>query len=298
MDPVLTRRRLDWSDIPADDIEPVAIKTESLSDGLSENFRNAKIRDIFRKESFRNGEPFQNAKKLRTPALKDTLRFAPKAMERHRFESLLSGVKHYTVVDQLASEVAEKVRFQLREKEAHDNLITQEEARTTTRQPAARQLSAMRRFDTEQGAIAEQRAVARSKLSMAMPAVGTEMHSRRRMIANGCCAFLRNGKMFAKTQNLSFGDRMFAKQSAKDKWLLQEKLNAEQSMNQMDTPWFHPGDGTARSIKMGESKDVLKWNAMESKNGVVSKWNALVSSEAHVEKGYRTHPPYRDDDLQ
>jgi hypothetical protein len=38
----------------------------------------------------------------------------------------------------------------------------------------------------------------------------------------------------------------------------------------MDTPWFHPGDGTARRIKTGESKDGIlsKWNAMESKNDV------------------------------
>jgi hypothetical protein len=234
--PVLTRRRLDWSDAPADDIEPVAIKRESLS------------------------EIFQTAKKIKTPALKDTLRFAPKPMERRGFESLLVSISPNAAVDQRASEVAEKARFQ--EKETHDNRIAQEEARRTPRQQAKKEIkqSAMRRFDTEQGAIAEQRAMARSELSMATPAVGTEMHSRR----------------------------WFAKQKAKDKWLLQAKLNAEQSMNQMDTPWFHPGDGTARSIKTGESKDGIlsKWNAIESKNDVLSKWNALVGSEAHVQKGY------------
>jgi hypothetical protein len=262
-------------------------KPFSNQESLSEIFQDAKTHDIFRKESFRNGEPFQtalstayhlhNAEKLRTP---DTLRSAPKPTKQNKFESLISGVKHNTAVDQQASEVAEKALFLRREKEAHDNLIAQEQAHNhLITQPAASQLSAiqlsiMRRFDTEQGAIAEQRAMANLTLSMAMPAVGTKMHSSRRRFA----------KQTVK-------DKWLLQAKLKDKWLLQAKLNAGQSVNQMDTPWSHPGDGTARSIK----PVLCSWCPLHarSKNAVpapspwspiLSKWNTLVNSEARVEK--------------
>ena len=47
-------------------------------------------------------------------------------MERRGFKSLLVSISPNAAVDQRASEVAEKARFQ--EKETHDNLIAQEEA--------------------------------------------------------------------------------------------------------------------------------------------------------------------------